>query len=511
MTNATGSVAQAVPSMSASAPSSRTRLLLEGPIASTLLRLAAPNVVVNVVLIAVTATVDAHFVGRLGPEALAGLSLVFPLIMLMQQMANSSMGGAIASAIARAIGAGRHADASALVIHGIVIATGMAAIFASVLLIGGPAIYSLMGGAGDTRAAALEYSNAIFAGALAFWLLSTLTSVVRGAGEATVLAVVYLAAEALHIVLVPILMFGLGPLPPLGITGAGIATVASFTASSAVLAWYLASGRTAIRLSLRAVRLDRRLFVEILRVGAPMSLQPILNNLALALLTGFVGTLGAAQLAGFGTAVRLEYLLYPLAFGLGAGVLSMVGTNIGAGNFPRAARIAWTAAALAAGVTGCIGLFGVMSPGTWTSLFTAAPDVHILAADYLVIVGLAYPFLGLGLTLASAFQAAGRPLWPLLGITGRALVVAIGGWIAVQLPGTDLNRLAIVAAGGLIVYGASLAIAFRAGVWRNRQVQTGPTIVKRWLKRRHTRQVLAALDDHQLRDIGVARDELSKL
>jgi len=424
---------------------------------------------VNVVLIAVTATVDAHFVGQVGPYALAGLSLVFPLIMLMQQMANSSMGGAIASAIARAIGAGRHADATALVIHGIVVAAGMAVIFASVLLIGGPAIYTLMGGAGDTRAAALEYSNAIFAGAPAYWLLSTLTSVVRGTGQATVLAVVYLAAEAVHILLVPVLMFGMGPLPPLGITGAGIATVASFTASSAVLAWYIASGRTAIRLSLRGVRLSRRLFVEILRVGAPMSLQPILNNLALATLTGFVGSLGAAQLAGFGAAVRLEYLLYPLAFGLGAGVLAIVGTNIGAGNFARAARIAWTAAALAAGVTGCIGLFGAISPGTWTGLFTKVPEVHVLAADYLVIVGLAYPFLGLGLTLSSAFQAAGRPLWPLLGITGRALVVAVGGGIAVRL-GTDLSDLAVVAASGLIVYGASLTIAFRAGVWRTPRV-----------------------------------------
>src|SRR6266446_2627995 len=396
MNNGSGSIAQAVPAMSVPAPgAARTRLLLEGPIVSTLLRLAAPNVVVNVVLIAVTATVDAHFVGQVGPDALAGLSLVFPLIMLMQQMANSSMGGAIASAIARAIGAGRQADATALVIHGIVVAAGMAVIFASVLLIGGPAIYTLMGGAGETRAAALEYSNAIFAGALSYWLLSTLTSVVRGTGQAAVLAVVYVSAECLHVLLVPLLVFGLGPLPPLGITGAGIATVASFTVSSAVLAWYIASGRTAIRLSLRGVRLSRRLFVEILRVGAPMSLQPILTNLALATLTGFVGTLGAAELAGFGAAVRLEYLLYPLAFGLGAGVLAMVGTNIGAGNFARAARVSWTAAALAAGVTGCIGLFGATSPGTWTGLFTKDPEVHVLAADYLVIVGLAYPFLGL--------------------------------------------------------------------------------------------------------------------
>ena len=108
MSNGNVLTTQSITAKSATKPGpARTRLLLEGPIISTLLRLAAPNVVVNVVLIAVTATVDAHFVGQMGSDALAGLSLVFPLIMLMQQMANSSMGGAIASAIARAIGAGR--------------------------------------------------------------------------------------------------------------------------------------------------------------------------------------------------------------------------------------------------------------------------------------------------------------------------------------------------------------------------------------------------------------------
>jgi MATE family, multidrug efflux pump len=467
MTNTTVSVAQIATVTPAAKPAAaRTRLLLEGPIIRTLLRLAAPNVIVNVVLIAVTATVDAHFVGRIGANALAGISLVFPLIMLMQQMANSSMGGAIASAIARAIGAGRQADASNLVVHGVVIAAGMAAIFTSVVLIAGPVMYGLMGGTGELRTGALEYSNAIFAGALAYWLLSTLTSVIRGAGQAAVLAVVYLAAEALHIVLVPVLMFGTGPLPPLGIAGAGIATVASFSASTIFLAQYIISGRTAIRLSLHDVHFDRRLFIEILRVGAPMSLQPILNNLALATLTGFVGALGAAQLAGFGIAIRLEYLLYPLAFGLGAGVIAMVGTNIGAGIVVRAERIAWIAAALAAGVTACIGLFGITLPDVWINLFTNVPEVHILATSYLVVASLAYPFLGLGLILASAFQAAGRPLWPVLAITGRAAVVALGGWVVVHLAGGGLSGLAVVAAAGLAVYGGSLAIAFRTRVWQ---------------------------------------------
>ena len=462
MGNASVTIAQPLPGVSPpQAANARTRVLLDAPIIPTLLRLAPANVVVNVVLIAVTATVDAHFIGRSGFNALAGISLVFPLIMLMQQMANSSMGGAIASAVARAIGARRDADASALVVHAMIIATAMAAIFTAVMLLGGPAFYRLIGGSGEVLAAALEYSNALFAGAIAYWMLSTLTSVVRGAGHAAVLAIVYVAAEALHIVLVPALMFGIGPIPPLGITGAGIATVASFTASSFALAWYIASGRTAIKLSLRDVRLSRRLFVDILRVGAPMSLQPILNNLALAVLTGFVGTLGAAQLAGFGVAARLEYLLYPLAFGLGAGVIAMVGTSLGAGKFARAARVGWTAAGLAAVVTACIGLFGLFLPDVWARLFTDDPDVRARAAEYLAIIGLAYPLLGVGLNLASAFQGAARPLWPLVGITCRAAIVAVGGWIAIHVAGAGLPGLAVAAATGLTVYSAIQVIAFR--------------------------------------------------
>lgn len=467
MSNGSATLTIAAPTPPAPRPATaRTRLLLEGPIVSTLLRLAAGNVVVNVVLIAVTATVDAYFVAQLGSSALAGISLVFPLIMLLQQVANSSMGGAIASAVARALGAGRHEDASALVVHATLIATALAALFSALLLFGGPMIYGLMGGDSEALAAAVEYSNAIFAGALAYWLLSTFTSVVRGAGQAAVLAWSYVAAELLHIALVPSLMYGLGPIPALGITGVGVATVASFAASTLFLAWYVAAGRTAIKLSLRGVVLSRRLFVEILRVGGPMSFQPILNNVALATLTGFVAALGAAELAGFGIAVRLEYLLYPLAFGLGAAVIAMVGTNLGAGQVSRAARIAWTGAGLAGTITGVIGLFGVLLPGAWTSLFSATPEIHALAAGFLTITGLAFPFLGLGLTLGSACQAAAQPQWPLIGVAGRAATVIVGGWLVARVLGGDLNGLAFVAAGGLIVYGCSLAAASRSRVWR---------------------------------------------
>ncbi|HUF75378.1 MAG TPA: MATE family efflux transporter [Longimicrobiales bacterium] len=447
--------------------SPRTRLLLEGPIVSTLLRLAAPNVVVNVVLIAVTASVDAYFLRDLGPSALAGLALVFPLLMLMQQVANSSMGGAVASAVARAIGAGRRAHASALVVHALVIALAMAAIFTTVVLAGGPIVYRLMGGSGQALAAAVEYSNVIFAGALAYWVLSTLTSIVRGAGQAAVLGLVYVAAEAVHILLVPVLVFGIGPVPALGITGAGIATVVSFTLSALALVWYLAAGRTAVTLSFRHVHLDRRVFAEILRVGAPMSLQPIFNNLTLVLLTGFVGTLGPTALAGFGAAVRLEYVQTPLVFGLGAGLIAMVGTNVGAGQIARASRITWTALALAVTATAGIGIFALVWPELWGALFSASPAVQMMAASYLCVVALACPFLGLGLALSSAFQAVGRPMWPVGATAGRALVVGAGGWIAIHWMGSGVTGLALVAAAGMIVYGSTLAIGFGSGAWRS--------------------------------------------
>ncbi len=173
------------------------------------------------------------------------------------------------------------------------------------------------------------------------------------------------------------------------------------------------------------MQFEWRLFREILRVGVPLSLQPLLNNLTLAALTGYASALGATALASFGAAVRLEYLMYPLVFGLGAAVLATVGTNIGARQFSRAVRIAWTAAALSAGVTVGIGLFVIAWPNAWIGLFSSSPVVQIIATSYLCIVAVAYPFIGLN-TLTAAFQAMGQTLWPLIGVASRALVVAIG-------------------------------------------------------------------------------------
>ena len=437
----------------------RIQRLLEGPIVPPLLRIAVPNFVVNVVLISVTTGVDAHFVGQLGLDALAGLALVFPLMMLMQQMANMAMGGAIAASIARALGAGRREDASALAVHALVIAVGAAALFSVTFLLGGRVLYELMGGRGAVLAAALEYSNVIFAGALLYWLLGALTSIIRATGQAAILAYVYVGAEIVHIALVPVLVFGWGPLPALGITGAGVATLLSLTIGCAALGTYIAAGRTPIAVP-SSTRLEHRLFGEILRVGVPMSLMPVLNNAALATLTTYAGLLGATSLAAFGAAVRLEYLLYPLNFGLGAAVLAMVGANIGAKQFERAARIAWTAVGLSACVMAMVGTLAITVPDLWMRFFSDDPAILADAAGYLAIVGFAYPFVACN-TLMSAFQATRQPRWPLISMTCRLVVVVVGGWITIQALHTGLVGLGIVTALGLAAWGVVQAVAFR--------------------------------------------------
>jgi putative MATE family efflux protein len=450
----------------AAAPmAARTRLLLEGPVAPTLVRLAAPNVLVMVLQAAVT-TLDAIFVGWLGADALAGVSLVFPLVMLMQTMSAGGMGGGVASAVARALGAGRRAEASALAAHAVIIAVVMSALFTGATIAGGPAIYRAMGGQGATLDAALAYSHLLFGGALAYWLYNTLGAVVRGTGNMALPATVMVANAAIYVLLSPALILGWGPMPRLGIAGAAAASVASFAVGSAILAAYLASGRSLVTLGLGNARPRWPLFREILRVGAPGSLNTVLTNLTIVLLTALVGPFGPAALAGYGMGARLEYLQIPLVFGLGAALVTMVGTNVGAGQLARAQRVAWVGAGLAAAVTGSVGLLGAVFPHAWLGLFSGDPAVLGVGARYLAIVGPFYGFFGLGLALYFASQGAGRLAWPLLAGFARLAIAAGGGVLAVQWMGGTVTPVFVVMAVALVVFGTTNALALALGSWR---------------------------------------------
>lgn len=313
----------------------RTRRMLEAPIAATLLRLAAPNVVVIAVQAAIN-VVEAVFIGWLGRDALAGVALVFPLIMLMQTMSAGGMGGGVASAVARALGAGRRREADALVVHALVIALLLGLGFSAGMLAGGPRLYRAMGATDGTLSTALTYSNVIFTGAVAFWVFNTLGSVLRGAGNMLLPALVVVGGGPMLGVLSPALIWGWGSLPRLGIAGAGVAVLTYYTLGSIALAVALRSRRSPVRLSLRGVDLRWALFREILRVGLPGALNTVQSNLTVVVITGLVGGFGTIALAGYGIGARLEYLQIPLVFGLGSALVTMVGTNIGAGQRRRA-------------------------------------------------------------------------------------------------------------------------------------------------------------------------------
>ncbi|MEO8005651.1 MAG: MATE family efflux transporter [Betaproteobacteria bacterium] len=448
----------------------RTRMLLEGSIVPTLLRMAWPNILVMVAQ-AATGLIETWFVSRLGTDALAGMALVFPGFMLMQMLSAGAMGGGISSAVARALGAGRKEDADAFVMHAIIINVALGLFFSALFIAFGSQLYSAMGGEAGSLQAALKYSDVVFAGAALVWFMNALASVLRGTGNMLVPSLAVCGGVMLLVPLSPILIFGFGPVPALGIAGGAIAVLLTTALTTAALAWYLWSGRSVVRPVWP--RLRKVLFMDILRVGAIGSINTFQTTLVFGLATALVGLAGGPNaVAGYGTGARLEYLLIPLVFGLGAPMVALVGTNIGAGQPERALRIALTGGAIAFALTETIGLVVAIWPHAWLSLFGSDPVMLETGEAYLRIVGPTYGFFGLGLSLYFASQGAGRLKWPLIGSALRLLIGIGGGWIVLRMTGS-LSALFAALTVALIVYGVVVAAPIASGAWYKKSSASG--------------------------------------
>jgi len=451
----------------------RQQALLNGPIVATLLRLALPTVVVMVVQTLV-GVAETYFVSFLGTDALAGVALVFPVLMLMQMMSNGGIGGGVASAIARALGAGRKDEADALVLNALVLAVIFGAVFTAAELLGGQALYRSLGGRGGALAASLEYADVVFSGAILVWIVSLLAAALRGAGNTAVPAAVIFASAFVLLPLSPMLIFGWGPFPRLGVAGAGLAVVIYYLIATVVLIGYLTSARSGLRLPLDFRLIEKRLLADILRVGGLSAVGTIQANLTVILVTGAVGLFGTDAIAGYGIASRLDYILVPLLFALGTAALTMVGTNFGAGQVRRAERIAWIAALVGAGITELIGLAVAVFPQGWLTLFSTDPSVLAAGTLYLRTVGPFYGMVGLGMLLYFAGQGAGRVVWPVLAGAARLLIAGGVGWIVVADFGGGLRELFIAAAVASIAFGGITAVALRLRGWNRDAERTGP-------------------------------------
>jgi Na+-driven multidrug efflux pump len=261
----------------------------------------------------------------------------------------------------------------------------------------------------------------------------------------------------------PCLIFGIGPFPALGIAGGGIALVIFNAAGTAALGWYVLSGRNAARLRLAPLRWA--LIRPIFGVGAWSSISSLQTNVIIAIATALAASIaGADAVAGYGTGARLEYLLIPLVFGLGAPLVAMVGTNIGAGQRQRALRIGFAGGAIAFVLTEAIGVATALWPHAWLALFSADPHVIETGSAYLRVVGPFYGFYGLGLSLYFASQGAGRLFWPLTAGFVRMGVAVGGGYVAVRMTGS-LTWLFAALAFGLVLQGMIVLVAVLSGGW----------------------------------------------
>lgn len=440
------------------APAARTKLLLEGPILPTLLRLAAPNVL-NLLAFVGVIVFDGYFLGRIGTNALAGASLVFPWVMLVLQTTNSGMGAGVSSAVARALGAGKRQRADELVFHTLLLALALAAIFSTLMLLAGPFIFHAMGGRGEMLEDALSYANVALGGAVAITVMNLLCNAVRGTGNMSLSAGLLAGCVIVHIALSPVLIFGWGPFPALGPAGAGWGLVIPFAVGSLIVIAYLRSSRSIVRLKFRDTAPRWELFSDILKVGVPGLANTAITNLSVVLLTGIAAQFGPEAAIGYAMGARLEYIMQPVAFGFGTAIVAMVGTNWGARQYHRARRIGWTGAIMIAVVCGAIGSIVALKPNIWMNLFSDDAEVARFGALYLQIVGPAYLFFGLGLGLFFVSQGFGRGVAAMF-VNALRLITSVGlGLAAVYWFDLGVSGFCAAVAVGFCLYAALLIYA----------------------------------------------------
>jgi Na+-driven multidrug efflux pump len=237
-----------------------------------------------------------------------------------------------------------------------------------------------------------------------------------------------------------------------------------YVIGSAIFVWYIWSGRGVLTPSRVPPKLTWAPMRDILGVGLASTISSVSTNVTIATATGLAGLVGPAAVAGYGTGARLEYLLVPLVFGLGAPVAAMVGTSIGAGRRDRALKVAWTGAAMAFGITEAIGLLAALFPAVWLAPFGNDPKMIEVGTSYLRIVGPVYGFFGAGLLLYFASQGAGRVGWAVLIAVARVVIAAGGGWLAVRSLGGSTGLFAVLA-GAIVIYGVANAVAVASGSW----------------------------------------------
>jgi putative MATE family efflux protein len=437
---------------------------LTASIGTSLLRLATPNITAMSFML-IAAVIEAWFVSHIGTVALAGLALAFPMFMLMIMLSAGAFGGAITGSIAQRLGANNRNEAEALALNGLVLSLVLSTVSTGVFLGAGPLIYSFLGGRGAVLEQTLAYSDSLFWGCTSIWIANTLAGITRATGNMWTASINLVTGSFVQVFVSAVLIFGIGPFPEMGISGAAIGVVAGYLFASLLLIRYLMAHCPELKLKFTSAKIRLVSILIIFKVGILSSLNPVCSVASVIAMTSFMTQFGVETLAGFGIGARLEFLMIPMIFGFGTASTVMIGVNFGANQIKRAYRIGWTASLFSALLVGSIGALFAIFPELWIDLFTNEAGVQQAATSYLRIVGPFYFLFGLALCLYFASQGAGRVLWPVLGVVFRFIIILCGGLLLIGYNFTELEHFYYLIVAGFIAQTITSASSVYFGAW----------------------------------------------
>lgn len=438
-------------------------LMVRGAVDRAIVHLGAPAACAAL-LQAGFLIVDAFWLGRVGPVALAAASTA-GFVMWLAQAVGDGIAVGSGARLARAVGAGDPAAARRAAAAGQALALAASVVVATAGLLAAGDVFAFMGTDDEVTAAGWAYLRVILVGLPAHYLFAWAAASFRAAGDARTPVRLLVVASAVNVVVDPLLIFGAGPLPPLGTAGAALATALAWT-TAAIVGWVKLGG-LGLRPRLADLPGPWSESLGAIRVGLPVSLEGALFSLIYILLTTVTTGFGTAALAALGVGHKLEMLNYFVCAGMGAAATTLVGQALGAGDGVRAGRVAWRALFLTCLPVGAVTCLLVAFPRIAVAVFSSDREVQAAGVTYALLVGMSQLFMAAEVVLFGAFAGAQRTTLPaVLVVALTALRVPVATWLVARGVGVEAIWLAIGVT--TVVKGLVLAGLFAAQVGRGR-------------------------------------------
>ena len=407
--------------------------------------------------------VEGHFLSSHGAEVIAAVAVVLPLFILQGMFSAGAIGGAISGSVARAIGSGDHARASALLASAIIIALVGGSLMAVLVINWGHHIYRWAGVEGELLLAAEQYAWWVFIAQPAYWLMNMLCSVLRGTGDLKRPAWAMTATVVSYALWAFLLMPETGTAQIEVMQSAGLAMALSFIVGLITIVVLYALGHHPIAFELSVFRSE--VLGTVLRQGLLAASQSLMTIAYSLVATALFARHGLHWLAGYGLSVRLELVMVPVIFGIGGALIALVGAYVGAGRRREAIAIAWGGILANAVIVGLIGFVLALWPGLWCQPMADGPETAALCEASLRIMGPSYGFFALGLGLYFASQGLNTLIYPVAGAALRLAIVVVVFWVSTEETSPEVLLWCVAAA--VVCYGGVTAVALALGPWRN--------------------------------------------